>query len=91
MIFKEEFIDITTTSQLNKKEFDKITEWTIGNDNFSDFLETMYSKENPRLFARVYLSDLVQQIYSSREPITIEMLEKGYVLLCENNNLVNEN
>lgn len=88
VIFKEEFIDIITISQLNKKEFEQIIEQTISNENFSNFLEIMYSKENPRLFARVYLSELVQQIYSLREPITMEMLENGYVSLFENNNLV---
>lgn len=91
VIFKEEFIDVITISQLSKEEFTQITEWTINNEDFSNFLEIMYSKENPRLFARIYLSELVQQIYSSREPITKEMIEEGYTLLCGNNSVVNEN
>ena len=85
VIFKEEFIDVITMSRLTREEFIQIADWTVNNDDFSNFLELMYSKEEPRLFAREYLNELVQYTYSLRQPITIEMIEEGYQLLCENN------
>lgn len=84
-IFKEEFIDVITMSRLSREEFIQIADWTVENDDFSNFLELMYSKEEPRAFAREYLNELVQYTYSLRQPITIEMIEEGYQLLCENN------
>src|SRR5699024_7149626 len=55
VIFKEEFIDVITMSRLTREEFIQIADWTVNNDDFSNFLELMYSKEEPRLFAREYL------------------------------------
>lgn len=77
-ILKEEFIDQVTLAYLNNEEFKLISDFTISNSELHLILENMYSKVDPRQFAREYVSECIIEIYKSRKKITNKSIIHAY-------------
>lgn len=77
-ILKEEFIDQVTLAYLNNEEFKLISDFTISNSELHLILENMYSKVDPRQFAREYVSECIIEIYKARKKITNKSIIQAY-------------
>lgn len=86
-IYKEEYLDIITMSNLEQEEFEEISRLTLQSEDLSKFLETMHSKISPREYVRNYISGCIENIYARRSFIEQENLERGYVELLEINSV----
>lgn len=78
-IYKEEYLDIVTGTNLTQKEFEEISSWTFESKELPAFLELMYSKVEPRKCAREYFISCIQKIYHRKKRIDSNSIEESYV------------
>lgn len=84
-ILKEEFLDVVMVSNLSKKEFDEVVNYTIGSENLERILQEMYASNEYRQFAReAIISQAVINVISKRKYITNDMVQNGYYKMISN-------
>lgn len=82
-IMREEFLDIVMLYSLNKEEFDKIVNMTIGNQDMPNILQKMYQSGAAKEYADTMITAQIQEILAKRPKITSLMLEEGVTLMLE--------
>lgn len=80
-ILKEEFLDVTMSMNLSKKEFDEVTLKVICNDRIHIKLQEMYQSGDARNFACAMVTNSVCSIIKDRKKIESEIVENGYTEL----------
>ena len=81
-ILKEEFIDMTMLTPLNKDEFDEVVDMTVGSKKVSKMLQSMYQSEDHRRYAREsIMQEAIIKTLKHRTKISKKEYQRGLIEL----------